>query len=81
MSPTFSTPGIRTSPTFSSVIRAMDDVVTSNYNDISKYAEEGEVLRIRKTLESIPMQLSQSNKKFMYSRIDGNRKSREGARK
>ena len=64
-----------------SVIRAMDDVVTSNYNDISKYAEEGEALRIRKTLESIPMQLSQSNKKFMYSRIDGNRKSREGARK
>ena len=36
---------------------------------------------MRKTLESIPMQLPQSNKKFMYSRIDGNRKSREGARK
>ena len=64
-----------------SVIKAMDDVVVSNYNDISKYAEEGEVLKIRKTLESIPMQLSQSNKKFMYSRIEGNRKSREGARK
>ena len=64
-----------------SVIKAMDDVVASNYNDISKYAEEGEVLKIRKTLESIPMQLSQSNKKFMYSRIEGNRKSREGARK
>ena len=64
-----------------SVIRAMDDVVSSNHNDISKYAEEREALRIRKTLESIPMQLSQSNKKFMYSRIDGNRKSREGARK
>lgn len=64
-----------------SVIKAMDDVVASNYNDISKYAEEGEVLKIRKTLESIPMQLSQSNKKFKYSRIEGNRKSREGARK
>lgn len=64
-----------------SVIKAIDDVVASNYNDISKYAEEGEVLKIRKMLESIPMQLSQSNKKFMYSRIEGNRKSREGARK
>ncbi len=60
---------------------ALDDIVRSNMDDVIKYAVESEVMRIRRTLESIPHQLSQSNKKFMYSRIEDNGRSRDGFRK
>ena len=48
-------------------------------DDASKYTSKDESLKIRKCMESIPLQLAETNKKFMWSRINGNQ-SRAGAR-
>ena len=62
------------------VKRVLDSIVMTCYNDIFKYSRDTDALKIRKCYDSIPIQLAESNKKFMYSRI-GEEKSRSGARK
>lgn len=48
--------------------------------DVSKYSSDTNALKIRKCYQSIPLQLSETNKKFMWSRIDSSG-SRSGSRK
>ena len=62
------------------VSEILEKIVMSSYNDISKYSRESDALKIRRCLESIPRQLSETNKKFMYARLD-EKGSREGARR
>lgn len=62
------------------VSEILERIVMSGYNDVSKYSRGSDALRIRRCLESMPRQLSETNKKFMYSRLD-EKCSREGARR
>lgn len=57
----------------------LGDIVLSTYDDMAKYNDDVDVLKIRACFDSIPFQLSGTNKKFMYSRIAGNG-SRSGSR-
>lgn len=59
----------------------LTDIIASFRDDIAKYSPEESTLRIRKCFESIPCQLAETNKKFMWSRIDrGGPGSRNGLR-
>ena len=57
----------------------LDRVIASINDDVVKYASSKDALKIRHCYYSIPAQLAENNKKFMYSRLD-TKGSREGAR-
>ncbi len=59
---------------------ALDTIISQNRNDVSKYCKPPLSEKVRTCMDSIPSQLSESNKKFMYSRLDDNG-SRSGSRK
>lgn len=61
------------------VSEKLGDIVLSTYDDMAKYNDGADVLKIRSCFDSIPFQLSGTNKKFMYTRIGGNG-SRSGSR-
>ena len=61
------------------VRNALDSVILSMNDDVAKYTSASDALKIRQCFDSIPAQLSETNKKFMYSRLE-TRGSREGAR-
>ncbi len=63
-----------------SVLAIQDENIVETREDIIKYSPSTEALKIRRCLDSLPNQLAQSNKKFMYSRIDDS-KSKSGAKK
>lgn len=46
------------------------DLLADYNDDVVKYAPTTDKLKIRKALQSIPMQLAKKNKKFMFSDID-----------
>lgn len=56
-----------------------DQIMQSMYNDVGKYNSGGNRIRIESCLRSIPTQLAQSNRKFMYTRIDSGLESRKAA--
>lgn len=58
---------------------ALDSIIASTNDDIAKYASSKDVLKIRYCYDSIPAQLAEGNKKFMYSRLKA-KGAREGAR-
>jgi len=62
--------------TFASMNRILKDLNQSCLKDINRYNTGIDILKTTECYESIPDQLSESNKKFMYSRIKG-----EGSRK
>lgn len=51
--------------------RVLKDVLATCINDINRYNRGVDVLKTKACFDSIPYQLSESNKRFMYSRIDG----------
>ena len=58
------------------------DIILSNViNDINRYNDPVNALKTQKCFESIPEQLSSSNKKFHYSRVDDAAGSRASAQK
>lgn len=59
--------------------RTLDNILLSSKDDMTKFSPENETLRIIRCYDSIPNQLSETNKRFMYSRIDGTG-SRTGSR-
>lgn len=61
-------------------IDRLNGLVLSTKNDITKFGREDEALKILKCFESIPYQLGGNNKRFMYSRISGDR-TNDGARR
>ncbi|MBO7352451.1 MAG: ATP-binding protein, partial [Candidatus Methanomethylophilaceae archaeon] len=56
---------------FSDSERILDDILGTCIRDINRYNTGIDVLKTSECFESIPVQLAQSNKKFMYSRIGG----------
>lgn len=54
-------------------------ILSSYMDDIERYTEGANRNKTRACMESIPMQLSRSNKKFVYTDIDGD--TRNGSRK
>ena len=61
---------------FTGVRRVLTELNQSCLRDINRYNNGIDILKTTECYESIPDQLSESNKKFMYSRIRG-----EGSRK
>ncbi len=64
------------SNSFSESGRVLDGILNTCIRDINRYNEGIDILKTTECFESIPGQLAQSNKKFMYSRISG-----EGSRR
>lgn len=60
---------------------ALEDVLRTCKEDITRYNSNSDGIKTLKCFESIPRQLSQSNKRFMYSRIEEGSKSRGSQRK
>ncbi|MBQ2050005.1 MAG: DUF4143 domain-containing protein, partial [Spirochaetales bacterium] len=56
--------------------KVLDDILGTCIRDINRYNKGIDILKTTECFESIPGQLAQSNKKFMYSRITG-----EGSRR
>jgi predicted AAA+ superfamily ATPase len=55
-----------------------NDIIEAYFNDMSKYViNESETLKIKKTYKSIPSQLANESKKFQFSKIDRNSRTRE----
>ena len=52
-------------------------IITSYLADMSKYTENTEAIKNNKIYNSIPEQLGKENKKFKYSLVDKNARSRE----
>ncbi len=71
--------GFLTDDDYRGADRPLQDIIIQSREDTKKYAGGYEAVRIEKCFESIPSQLSESNKKFMYSRV-GNGKSRSSER-
>ena len=65
---------------YAAVGRVQSDLVESCRKDINRYNSGIDRVKTLECFESIPAQLSQSNKKFTYSRVDGG-KSRNSAAK
>lgn len=63
------------------VMRVLDGIAGSVRDDVYRYAPEPECPRIMRAIESIPHQLSEPNKRFTYSRIEDDCRSREGLRR
>ena len=51
----------------------LDQIVESSVDDIKKYNDDVDALKIEHCFRAIPSQLSQSNKRFMFSRLDDDR--------
>ena len=51
----------------------LDRIIESSVDDIRKYNDGRDALKIEHCFRSIPSQLSQSNKRFMFSRLDDDR--------
>ncbi len=56
-----------------------EQIMQSMYNDVGKYNSGSNRIRIEACLRSVPSQLAQSNKKFMYTRVDNGLESRKAA--
>lgn len=59
------------------VLQMQRDIVISYEDDMMKYADDRDKVRIRKCFRSIPKQLAKENKKFQYSVIDRGARSKE----
>lgn len=58
----------------------LSDILTSYFNDMNKYVtSEAEALKINRVYNSLPSQLLNISKKFQYSNIDKDARSREYA--
>lgn len=66
--------------TYAAMDDVLSDIIETDRMDIAKYNTGTNGLKITRCLDSIPSQLSESNKRFMFSRIDGDG-SRNSARK
>ena len=64
---------------YNEVAKIQSDIIDSFYSDVSKYSNGSDAMKIRKCFQSVPTQLSDTNKKFMWSRLDGSG-SRNGQR-
>lgn len=65
---------------YSSASAVLSDIIETSRQDIMKYNDGVNGVKTARCLDSIPSQLSDSNKKFMYSRVEGGG-SRSAARK
>lgn len=65
---------------YASASAIVSDIIETNRQDMMKYNDGINGIKITRCFDSIPSQLSDTNKKFMYSRIDGEG-SRSAARK
>jgi hypothetical protein len=63
---------------YAKVGRIQNDLIESCHKDINRYNKGIDRVKVLECFESIPAQLSSSNKKFLYSRVDGG-KSRNSA--
>ncbi len=61
------------------VLKMQRDIIMSYEDDMMKYAEDRDRVRIRKCFRSIPKQLSRENKKFQYAVIERGAKSKDYA--
>lgn len=50
----------------------LSQIINAYFDDMSKYADPKEVIRIRNLYKSIPSQLAKENQKFIFSEIDKN---------
>lgn len=62
---------------FKTVRKIQQELLTSYENDFSKYADEVMAERLRLIWRSIPANLSQENKKFIFKRIKPSARARE----
>ena len=53
------------------VLKVQTDIVELYMDDAAKYAPTSDKTKVRSTFASIPVQLSRTNKKFVYSAIEG----------
>ncbi len=62
---------------FTESMRILDDIIQTCRNDINRYNTGSDILRTMRCFDSIAPQLADTNKKFMYSRLedDGKRRS------
>lgn len=51
----------------------LDRIIESDITDIRKYNSDSDALKVEHCFNAIPSQLSQSNKRFMFSRLDDDR--------
>ena len=58
------------------VLQMQRDIVMSYEDDMMKYADDRDKVRIRKCFRSIPKQLAKENKKFQYSVIERGARSK-----
>jgi predicted AAA+ superfamily ATPase len=60
-------------------MRVLDSIISTCVNDINRYNAGVDAVKTQECFDSIPRQLSNTNKRFMYSRIDngGSRSSGE----
>ena len=56
----------------SEVIRIQQDILEAYRQDIAKYAENGNKIKIRAIFDSIPSQLNEKNRRFILVKIDAN---------
>lgn len=56
---------------YDSCISILDDILTTCHRDMNRYNRGTDKTKTADCFDSIPAQLSQTNKKFMYSRIEG----------
>lgn len=56
--------------------KIQNNIINSFYYDVSKYASINETQKIIETFNSIVVQLSKENKKFMFSKINKNARSK-----
>ncbi len=56
--------------TFTGVRKVLNDLKADCLRDINRYNRGVDIVKTTECLVSIPDQLAESNKKFMYSRID-----------
>lgn len=62
---------------YASVLKIQKNILIDYQNDIAKYAESTEKVKARACFNSIPAQLTKENKKFMYSVVEKNSKSKK----
>ncbi len=59
------------------VRRIQNNIITAYLQDFSKYSTKTEAIRITNTWIVVPTQLAKENKKFKYSGISGNARTRD----
>jgi predicted AAA+ superfamily ATPase len=59
------------------VRKSQNDILAAYLQDFSKYCTKTEAIRITATWNAIPLQLAKENKKFKYSEISKNARSRD----